>query len=184
VSQGKKTGESPSHSRTLSYTTASTLLLLHTTHHLCQPKAAKPNTSAAISPVRTSTVTKNVSWLHFGHKAALDGCSLATTKRDHTRRDSGMQLRPRASTAQLPVACTQMVRETSLMDSPAVIRQRQAPGQPCSSWDWNRHTGNTAPAGTDGPSWTAQAPGPRQEHGQDPGETKAHQCRGVANEML
>lgn len=153
----KQKGESPSHGSTVSYTTASALVLLNTTHHLCQPKAAKPSSFAAVSPARTSTVTKSVPWLHFGHKAALGGCSLATTKMHQTRCDSPdkmwlrKQLHRRASTAQLPDACARMVRETGPMDSPAVIRQKQALCQPRSSWDWKQNNGNTAPTGTDGP---------------------------------
>lgn len=53
----KQKGKSPSHDKTMSYTTASALVLLHTTHHPCQPKAAKPRSFAVVSPARTYTVT-------------------------------------------------------------------------------------------------------------------------------
>lgn len=169
----KQNGESPSHGSTVSYTTASALVLLNTTHHLCRPKAAKPGSFAAVSRARTSTVTKSVPWLRFGHRAALGGCSLAVTKMHQTRCDS----------------------ESSFTARPALLSylmpvhgwwEKQVPWTAQQSSGKSRLNVNPAAAGTGSRTMVIQlqqglmAPGwagtgswaPRQEDGQEPGEAR------------
>lgn len=153
----------------MSYTTASTLIQ---TRYDPLPTQGSPS-FAALALLSTSTATKIVLWLRFGHRAAL----VATTEKNQKRSDSqsSFSLGPA-----LPVACTQMMRGTRPMGSPVTIRCRQAPGQHHSSGGWNRNIGNTALPRTDGTGWAeTHFWVPRQEHGQDPGESESQECPGA-----
>lgn len=145
----KQNGKPPFHSCPMSYTTASTLIQ---TRYNPLPTQGSPS-FAALALLSTSTATKIVLWLRFGHRAAL----VATTEKNQKRSDSesSFSLGPA-----LPVACTQMMRGTRPMGSPVTIRCRQAPGQHHSSRGWNRNIGNTAlPRHQAGLKHTSGSPG-------------------------